>query len=150
AERLVRSTCETLATGTSAAGLRAWTEAFHRFLQASGAPLADFVAAEGVVQEGGADFLELLSAFGEAAVRGGQAEPFYRAVQAGADGTGLVALRFLAAWTALNRGALASCIEECDKVDQPYAAIFTLQGQALVELLRPRDAVHVLQTAVEL
>lgn len=148
-ERLLLNTCETLAAGPQR-GLRSWVDALKRFAKESDSPLNDFVRAETIAQECNADLLQIVSGFGEQAVRGDLAEPFQKAVQAAADATGLIALRFLAAWSALNHGDLETCLDECEKVDQPYASIYTIQGQAYIELRRPREAIPVLATAVKL
>ncbi len=149
AERLLLGTCDTLAAGPTRA-LRGWADGFQRFLRETEAPLADFLRAETIAQEHDADLLEILSELGETAARGDEAEPFLKAIRAGAEATGLIALRFLSAWLSLNVGALEDCLDDCDKVDQPFAAVLTLQGQAFNELGRPRDATGVLQSAVKL
>jgi tetratricopeptide (TPR) repeat protein len=96
----------------------------------------------------GAEVLELASEFGEHALSGGLSGAFFAAMQLSADVTGLVAFRFLSAWTALNSGDLESCVTECDKIDEPHAPVLTLQGQALLELGRTNDAIDALQSAV--
>lgn len=148
-EVLVYQTCEalTLHRGDT---VRSWTKAFKQFLVRSPAPLADFVQAEQVVQECDAELVDLIGELGEEAVRHDHAAPFFEAMQSGADLTGLVFLRFLAAWTALNQGQLEVCVAECEKVDEPFASIFTIQGQALLELEKPKEAVEVLNVAVKL
>lgn len=149
AERLLLGTCETLAAGPTRA-LRNWADGFQRFLRETEAPRHDFIKAETIAQEHDANLLEILSELGEHAARSEAAEPFLLAIRAGAEATGLIALRFLSAWLSLNVGALEDCLEDCDHVDQPYAAILTIQGQAFNELSRPREALGVLQSAVKL
>ena len=149
AERLVLKTCDALAKHR-VESVRTLSDGFLEFLRVSSTPLADFLVAETIIQNCDADLLEILSEIGEEAVRAGAAEPFFHAMQASADGTGLVALRFLAAWTALNNGEREKCVEECEKVDQPYAALHTIHGQALIELVRPQEAVEALTLAVRL
>jgi tetratricopeptide (TPR) repeat protein len=149
AEKLLLVTCESLAAGPAHA-LRTWVEGFQRFLRDAQAPLAEFLKAETIAQEHDADLLEILSEFGETAARGDVGQAFLTAIRAGAEATGLVALRFLSAWMALNVGALEDCVADCDEVQQPYAAILTIQGQAYNELARPQEALGVLQTAVKL
>jgi len=123
---------------------------FRRFLAESTSPLDDFLAAEAIVHNCGTQLLDLISELGEAAIHSEMSKAFFATMQAGANTTGLVVLRFLAAWTALNSGRLEDCIAECDKVDDPFAAIFTVQGQALLELGRVHEALEVLQVAVRL
>jgi tetratricopeptide (TPR) repeat protein len=148
-DALVYATCEAL-TRHQGDVVRVWIAAFNQFLARSDAPLADFIAAETIVQQCDAEFVDLIGELGEEAIRHDYGDPFFAAMQAGADLTGLVFLRFLAAWTALNKGDLELCVTECDKVDEPFASIYTIQGQALLELLRPKEAVEALGIAVKL
>lgn len=148
-DALVYATCEAL-TRRRGDVVRVWTSAFKQFLARSDAPLADFVAAETIVQQCDAEFVDLIGELGEEAIHHDYAEPFFDAMQSGADRTGLVFLRFLAAWTALNKGDLETCVAECEKVDEPFASIYTIQGQALLELLRPKEAIEALSIAVKL
>lgn len=148
-DALVYATCEAL-TRRRGDVVRVWTSAFKQFLARSDAPLADFVAAESIVQQCDAEFVDLIGELGEEAIHHDYADAFFEAMQTGADRTGLVFLRFLAAWTALNKGDLETCVSECEKVDEPFASVYTIQGQALLELLRPREAVEALNVAVKL
>ena len=148
-DALVYATCEAL-TRRRGDIVRVWTAAFKQFLARSDAPLADFVAAETIVQQCDAEFVDLIGELGEEAIRHDFADDFFDAMKSGADSTGLVFLRFLAAWTALNKGDLEVCVAECDKVDEPYASIYTIQGQALLELLKPKEAIEALTIAVKL
>jgi tetratricopeptide (TPR) repeat protein len=75
---------------------------------------------------------------------------FFSLSQKFADITHLVAYRFLAAWSALNLDERELCVEECEKVDQPYASIFTIQGQALLELGSLPDAIEALTVATKI
>jgi tetratricopeptide (TPR) repeat protein len=147
--RLVRRLCECLGANDSSA-VRQWLDAFSQFFTTSANPLAEFLDAEALVQSCDADLLDLLSEFGEAAVRTHQAAVFFSSMQRAADATGLVALRFLAAWTALNTGRLEQCVDECDKIDEPFSSIFTIQGQALLELGRVAEAIQALTAATKL
>ncbi len=152
AEWLVFQTCETLvlAPTMERRAARSWADAFSRFVRAAPSPLSDFLAADALVQACGGDFLHIMSQFGEVAIREDAGDGFFLAMQAGAEATSLVALRFLAAWTALNLGKPEACLDECEKVDQPYSYVYTIQGQALIELLRPREAAQALRLAVHL
>ncbi len=149
ADGLLFATCQALsADGESA--VRLWVQGFRRFLDQTSEPLADFLGAEQLAQNCDAELVDLIGEFGEAAIRAGQTTIFFDVMQAGADRTGLLFLRFLAAWTALNAGNLEDCVAECDKVEEPFASIFTLQGQALLELGRPKEAIEALNIAVGL
>lgn len=148
-DALVYATCEAL-TRRRGDVARVWIPAFKQFLSRSDSPLADFIAAETIVQQCDAEFVDLIGELGEEAIRHDCADQFFDVMQIGADRTGLTFLRFLAAWTALNKGDLELCVAECEKVDEPFASIYTIQGQALLELLRPHEAVEVLNIAVKL
>jgi tetratricopeptide (TPR) repeat protein len=152
AELLVWRTCDAIASGPDGA-VRRWLDAFNHFLKASKEPLADFLAAEAIMHSCDAELLDLIGELGELAANdegAGSAAAFGAAMRAGADRTGLVVLRFLSAWTALNTGRLDECVNECEKVDEPFGALFTVHGQALLELGRAGDAAEVLEIATKL
>ena len=149
AQLLVWRLCEALCTGP-VSSVRRLVDGIRVFLTTSVAPLEDFLQAEDVCHKCDTKLLDLIGTLGEAAVRSEHADGFFQTMQSLADATGLVVLRFLAAWAALNIGRLEQCIAECEKVDEPFAAIFTVQGQALLELGKPREALEVLAIAVKL
>lgn len=154
-EALVFGTCEAIQAikaidqGQTPA-VRAWTRTFRKFLRTAGEPLRDFLVAEETVQRLDADLLDLIGELGETALRVGEDGSFLEAMQAGAEQTGLVVFRFLSAWTALNSGKLELCVEECEKVSEPFASVHTLHGQALLELGRPREALEALDVATSM
>lgn len=149
ADAFVVRTCETLAD-TRAEAVLDWVDALRGLIREASTPLAEFLAAEEICQRCDVELLDLMSEFGERAVRGGRGEMFLSTMRQAADATGLVALRFLSAWAALNCGQLELCVEECDRVTEPFASIYTLQGQALVELGRYEEGVGSLRVAVKL
>jgi tetratricopeptide (TPR) repeat protein len=146
-EYLVFRTCEAL--GVSA-DVGRWIEDFGVFLGATPDPLRHFLSAQSIMHECDAELLTMLGDFGQTAVEDGCARAFYDVMSRGADATGLAVMRFLAAWAAFNHGDLAACVEQCDKADEPYAALFTLQGQALLELGKAAEAMKVLEAATRL
>jgi len=148
-EFLVWRLCDAINTLNSA-GARRWLDAFRLFLQRSSDPLKDFLAAEGLVDSHGAPIMELIGVIAEHTVRREQGDQFFDAMRSGADSTRLVVFRFFAAWTALNTGRLEQCVAECEKVDQPFAPLYTLHGQALLELGRCREAIEILEIATKL
>ncbi len=148
-ETFILTLCKALAIGGSTA-CRIWLDGFRAFLDTSDDVLRDFLTAEEIVRECDGDLLDLFTEFGAMAVADGKSADFFQMTQAAADATGLVALRFLAAWTALNSGQLKSCVAECEKVDEPFAAMFTIQGQALLELGHAREALEALEIATRL
>ena len=141
--------CDALDT-IDTVGVRRWLDAFRLFLQRSQHPLEDFLTAEALAETCGTQIMELIGLIAEQAILRDQGDLFFDAMKAGAESTRLVVFRFFAAWTALNIGRLEQCVGECEKVDQPYAPIYTLQGQALLELGRQTEAVEVLDVATQL
>jgi tetratricopeptide (TPR) repeat protein len=148
-ERLATKTCEALRDG-GGESIRVWLQSFDAFLNGSSAPLSDFRSTEEIFERCDAGLLDVIGDFAETAVRQGQADAFLRAMRHGAEATGLVVLRFLAAWTALNAGQPGICIEESEKIDEPFAAVYTIHGQALLETQRAAEAAEVLAIAVKL
>lgn len=148
-EWLVWRTCQTFMT-QSLDGLKSWINHFRSFLEFSADPLTDFIKAETIVHRCNSQLPDLIGELGEHAVRLDLGENFLNVMQKGANATGLPVLRFLSAWTALNSGHLELCIEECERVDQPFGPVYTIQGQALLELGRPKEAAEALRVAVKL
>ena len=95
-------------------------------------------------------FLEWLSTYFESALGMVSDDRLMTASSTLADRMEPIAFRFLAAWVALNCGQYQRCIEECDKVDYPFAALHTIQGQALLESGKVEAAIEVLNIAVKL
>ena len=149
ADQLIFNLCETLAHN-SAVGLRRFIDRMTLFLESADRPLSDFLKADEICQECNTEILEIFGLIGELAVRRDCGAEFFQVMQKSAQRTGLAVFRFLAAWTALNIGKIELCIIECEKVDKPFASIFTIQGQALLELGRVEEAADVLEIAVKL
>lgn len=124
--------------------------AVSEFLLKSVDPLGDFLGADTICQQLETTLADLFSDLGQIALQRNQAESFLMAMQNAAAATGLVVLRFLAAWAALNSGKLELCVDECEKITEPFAPIYTIQGQALLELGRVDDATDALGVAVRL
>ena len=95
-------------------------------------------------------FSEILAEVVHSGIIIGSGESMLKSMSNLADQTKLVAFRFLAAWSALNIEDFECCIKECEKVDQPFAPIFTIQGQAFIELGQFTEAIESLHIAVEL
>lgn len=90
---------------------------------------------------------ELTSDIAESAVQCDLGDDFFAIMHDAADLSHLIVYRFLAAWTALNMNELEQCIQECEQVDKPFAAINTIHGQALLESGLPHQAIEVLKIA---
>lgn len=148
-QQFVIRICESLCLAPKNSAL-SFADSMDRFFNSSKSPLNDYLHAEEIVNSCEETLLEIISRFGEDAVRDGTAGRFLNAVSNAADKTGIVGLRFLSAWICLNCGDLTRCIEECEKVDEPFASIYTILGQALLELKRIPQAIEALTIAVKL
>jgi tetratricopeptide (TPR) repeat protein len=140
--------CESLCLSTNS-GTIAFADCLDAMMKSTN-PLDEYLDAEAIFNKCEISLLDLISRFGEDAVRTGNVDRFLNAVINAADRTGIVGLRFIAAWLCLNTGDLKRCINECEKVDDPYASIYTILGQALLEQHKPEQAIEALNVAVKL
>ena len=129
---------------------RRFKSGLSQFTSSSKRPLEDFLGAEALADRLGLELLDMVASLSELALRVAASDGLYEALKSAADATGLAVLRFLAAWAAFNTGQAELAVSECDKVDQPFAPIHTLQGQALLDLGRAQEAVESLEVAVGL
>jgi len=113
-------------------------------------PLSDYLDADAIINKCEITLLDLVSRLGEDAVRVGKVDRILNAIINAADRTGIIGLRFIAAWLSLNTGDLDRCVNECEKVDEPFPAIYTILGQALLEQCKPEQAIEALTIAVKL
>lgn len=141
--------CESLCLAPQKSALT-FAESMDRFFNGSDSPLNDYLHAEEIVNSCEETLLGIIGRFGEDAVLAGTADRFLDAIVNAADKTGIVGLRFLAAWICLNSGELNRCIAECEKVDEPFASIYTILGQSYLELQRIPQAIEALTIAVKL
>lgn len=148
-DQFVLSLCESLCQSSTNAPL-SFADRMDIYFNSSSDALADYLGAEAILNGCGETLLTIVSGLGETAVRAGVAKRFLAAVINAADKTGIVGLRFLAAWICLNIGDLKRCVIECEKVDEPIASIYTILGQALLELHQADQAIEALQVAVKL
>lgn len=105
---------------------------------------------ESLLKKFGLDLTAFISDFASLAIELRYGHEYLRLVEALADTTDLLSYRFLTAWMALNLNEHEKCITECDKVDHPFAAVYTIHGQALLEMGRCSEAIEVLNIAIEL
>lgn len=75
---------------------------------------------------------------------------FLESTSAIADITDTALFKFIAAFTALNTNDYERCIVLCESIDAPFADSYTLQGQALLESGRCKEAIECLKVAVQL
>jgi len=130
--------------------LTVWFSETSRLLDNSEDVCADLVRSEQLLAELSFDLMAFVSELGELAVTSGRGKDFYKRISFLADQSEFAAFRFLSAWTALNTGDLQGAVDECEKVEIPVACIFTLQGQALLELGEVKDAIACLESATKL
>lgn len=140
--------CESLCLSSNAAAT-SFADCLDTMMKGTN-PLDDYLDTEAIVNKCEITLLDLISRFGEDAVRAGNVDRFLNSVINAADRTGIIGLRFIAAWLCLNTGDLKRCINECEKVDEPFASIYTILGQALLELRKPEQAIEALTVAVKL
>lgn len=149
AERFVWKTCLAL-TSPGAMLIRQWTTAFQELIDDGDDPQIDFLEAKEIFDDCGTGLMEFLGELGQIAFDTNQTDSFMKAMSVGADNTSMAVLRFMSAWTALNMGDLERCVADCEKVDEPFASVCTIHGQALLELGRPTEAIEVFSMAVKL
>jgi tetratricopeptide (TPR) repeat protein len=106
--------------------------------------------AEQFLAKFGISFLNLSVEVATAAVLHEKGDEFQESTKQFANNTGLVAFRFLSAWTLLNTDKLDDCIKECEKVEDDFSPILTLLGQASLEAHLPDKAINALERAVDI
>jgi tetratricopeptide (TPR) repeat protein len=95
-------------------------------------------------------FYEIVTEFAEYAVNDGLGQEFAEEMQRSADLCEATTFRFLAAWCYLNISNFDACIDECEKVAHPYAPVYTIHGQALLESGLVAEAIQILEIAVKI
>lgn len=130
--------------------LRHWSQSLRQFFSNPQTGYADFCEVENNLANVGLDFLALASEIAELAVRFDKGLDHYNLLSEIVQSCDVPVFRFLAAWIALNCGLLEECILHCEAVDEPFACIYTILGQAQLELGLAEDAIESLSIATEL
>jgi hypothetical protein len=125
-------------------------KALKGFCDKTGTADKDFQQVEKMFSQGGLNFMELTTELAELAIRLSHGTAYFELMRQVADKTHLAIFRFIAAWTALNLNDLKLCVEECEKIDEPFACVYTIHGQALLELGYPEQAIEILEVATSL
>lgn len=146
----IYSICDLLATDDRDRRIKVWVHAVNYLARESPNPYQDFLTAEAFLSKHSLSFLSLSVEIATAAVLEEEGYFFQRCAMEFANKTGLVAFRFLSAWTLLNTDQLSKCIEECLKVDDLFSPILTLLGQAYLESHDPKSAITALEKAVDI
>lgn len=147
---LAFKTCAALDSPGDTETLKRWVFTLRESFTSSQDLRRDYLTISSHFNELDADFSQILGDLCHLIVRVGIGDLLFPVLQIGAARTNLAALRFLAAWTALNCNRPDLCVEECEQVDQPYSPLHALQGQAYLELGKPQDALDALHVATTL
>lgn len=145
----VRHTCIALNHVDGLKRLDIWQQSHTSLLNATIDAYQDFVSAEEVFSQFGFDYQEFCVELATWSLMNDQGPTFQRTSHNIAEKTGLVAFRFLSAWSLLNMDHLEECYEECAKVVDPHGPVLTLKGQVLLELGRAKEAEEVLEDATD-
>jgi tetratricopeptide (TPR) repeat protein len=129
---------------------RLWSEGIAEIVGTCSSILESILETDRMTNELGASLSDIYSKLAESAIRLGEGQKAFKALQTLADKTELAAFRFLSAWTAFNIDQLPTCIAECEKVSDPFGPIHTLLGQAYLESGKVGDAIDALKVAVKM
>jgi hypothetical protein len=149
-DRLVWTMARSLSQNDDLAGLRLWQSGLRQFFVENFYSPHAFIDAEERLLSLDFDFMRVACDIAEFAITNRGGADFLHLMQEIANQSELQVFRFLAAWTALNTNQLELCIEECEKIDTPFACVYTLQGQAFLESGQVNEAIDNLRLAVEL
>lgn len=147
---LLRLSCEACFEPHDALILRRWIKALGHLFQTTPDPLGVFLDCQSLLNEHQADFPEIIGFLATKCFEQGIAAELLPALYGVAVHTRLASVAFLAAWIALNCGDLRTCVDACDLVDEPFAPLATLQGQAYLELGQAPQALESLNIATAL
>ena len=129
---------------------RHWTATVNDVVNATSLFLEHIIETDTLATSLGTSLTDIYAALSEDSIIQGLGDATLVSMKSLADNTNLAAFRFLAAWTAFNIQKLDDCISECEKVNEPFAPIHTLLGQALLESGQPVDAIDALKVAIQL
>ena|GEM_PF-2739357 len=122
----------------------------NSFVRDSSDHLNDFLEADQVLAADNLTLTGVISAITEHAISFGLGPVIQECIAGLANSTPLAALRFLTGWIALNLNDYGRCIEECEKISEPFAAVYALMGQASLEMGDLSDAIESLTIATTL
>jgi len=111
-----------------------WGNLFFEFLDDSDSAVDSFLELQELFNYTRTDLLGFIGDITESTIGKPAAHSFQKTLKSAADKTNIASLRFLTAWHCINEGNLESCVQECEKIEQFYAPIFTIKGQAQLEL----------------
>lgn len=126
-----------------------WARALDQILETRTSCLQHILDTDALAGTMGTSIADIYGLLVEDALRSGRGKAAMQAMESLADKTKLAAFHFLAAFAAFNLDDFDRCINECEKVSEPFAPINTLMGQALLESGKPESAIEVLKIAVQ-
>lgn len=127
----------------------AWARALAQTLETRKSCLQHILDTDALASTMGTSIADIYGLLVEDALRSGRGQEAMQAMESLADKTKLAAFHFLAAFAAFNLNDYDRCINECEKVSEPFAPIHTLMGQALLESGKPESAIEALKVAIE-
>lgn len=127
-----------------------WTENVEQVTKITANFLPHILDTDHLAVALGSSLSDLYTQLAESSIVSGNGIKAFHALESLATHSRLAAFRFLTAWTALNMDEIDRCIHECELVDEPFAPIQTLLGQALLEKGLVAEAIDSLKTACEL
>lgn len=127
----------------------AWARALAQILETKTSCLQHILDTDALASTMGTSIADIYGLVVEDALRSGRGHEAMQAMESLADKTKLAAFHFLAAFAAFNLNDFDRCINECEKVSEPFAPIHTLMGQALLESGKPEAAIEALKVAIE-
>jgi len=126
-----------------------WTRALAQILETRSSCLQHILETDALASTMGISIADIYGLLVEDALRSGHGKAAMQAMESLANKTKLAAFHFLAALAAFNLDDFDRCINECEKVSEPFAPIHTLMGQALLESGKPESAIESLKVAIE-
>lgn len=129
---------------------RIWVDATNLILDSTDSVLQHILETDSFAVDMGKPLTDIYAFLAELAIKNGTGKTAFKTLERLADATGLAAFRFLSAWTAFNEQDIETCISECEKVDEPFAPIHTLLGQALLESGKVSEAIDALKVAAKI
>jgi hypothetical protein len=126
-----------------------WAQALSQVLETRTSCIQHILDTDALASTMGTSIADIYGLLVEDALRSGHGKAAMLAMESLADKTKLAAFHFLAAFAAFNLDDFERCINECEKVSEPFTPINTLMGQAMLESGKPESAIEVLKVAIE-
>lgn len=127
-----------------------WINTIKVFLKNSSNIELNFLEIEAFMAERGLNISTFASDLAFIAIEQGEGESYFHQIKTLADLTNLDAIHFISAWLALNLNQMESCIHEAEKISVPNSSVYTLTGQAYLEMGLIEEATEDLNIAVKI